>query len=850
MNERGVSILIEYLILMGILSVFIVVMSLSLDAQLKSSQISKVAENQFSDVASQLSAQLVDMASLYPKDGYIKAKIYMPASIGGVAYRLNFSEYEGTRSIYIESDDYRLTKTLSLGAFASLKFENMSGIVYSLQREGKVELRRETIDYPTAVLKIRPNSVISGNNVTIDVSDSYSPVFWTWKVLDWNENVIAEGDKNERVKEVTIYWSAEIPTKCKDYSIGNNSESAVCEFTLILTDERGYSAEDSEEILIANRPRVEPDLYLKKFVVPETVTLGQAFDLHLKLVGRGLVLNETRKNLSVVTVIDKSDRMHAANISEAHSERTLYESFTRVVQPSVATFVFNVNSTFKSHEFYLYLNVSSNPYLRASAFTIYVTKPNGLTEEVYGKTSYEDKNIDNSEVGDWTLEILVADKNSTTLTLEIYSGKNCPDGKSCGLRNTTTIAYTPNVAFYNFSFPVGYTKNNVYEFAYVYVKETYTNSFYLWLGDEFCNYYSEVNGIVCFSQNINAEQSYTVYIVPRLKNATFIEGELWMEKLDAAKIGAIRFVNESLNENDNKSVVSFSTSASIDQKLTSDNSLVISKIKDITASGWTNYLLALNKSLEVLEENKEIVNGTKPLIVFLSDGKPTCKRVSNCNDDTNCYQIEGEYFICGDKSCQQDDCGSQVIPKANEIKNTTIGDEYIDICTIGFGDKSYYNETLLKLMSGRRNPNNPNEILECYYSARNLQELIDAFTRIGKLYERAATNVTLNDTIPVSIELYLYPEVKPELRIDGKANCKLELSFVEGTRILMSCTEIYIDDVVEIVIRLTPKETGTLKINENGVVVYYDVNYVKREVRLPEMWIEVKNPSGAEVKIS
>jgi len=189
MNERGVSILIEYLILMGILSVFIVVMSLSLDAQLKSSQISKVAENQFSDVASQLSAQLVDMASLYPKDGYIKAKIYMPASIGGVAYRLNFSEYEGTRSIYIESDDYRLTKTLSLGAFASLKFENMSGIVYSLQREGKVELRRETIDYLTAVLKIRPNSVISGNNVTIDVSDSYSPVFWTWKVLDWNENV-------------------------------------------------------------------------------------------------------------------------------------------------------------------------------------------------------------------------------------------------------------------------------------------------------------------------------------------------------------------------------------------------------------------------------------------------------------------------------------------------------------------------------------------------------------------------------------------------------------------------------------------------------------------------------------
>ncbi|MEM0215717.1 MAG: hypothetical protein QW384_07020, partial [Archaeoglobaceae archaeon] len=63
MNDKGVSILIEYLILMGILSVFIVAMALSLDAQLKSSQVSRVAENLFSDVASQISAQLVDMAA-------------------------------------------------------------------------------------------------------------------------------------------------------------------------------------------------------------------------------------------------------------------------------------------------------------------------------------------------------------------------------------------------------------------------------------------------------------------------------------------------------------------------------------------------------------------------------------------------------------------------------------------------------------------------------------------------------------------------------------------------------------------------------------------------------------------
>ena len=848
MNEKGVSILIEYLILMGILSVFIAFMALSLDAQLKSSQIARVAENQFSDVASQVSAQLVDMVALYPKDGYIRAKIYMPPSIGGIAYRVNFTEHGGHRSIYIESDNFELKKTLSLGAFASLKFENMSGIVYSLQREGRIELTRGAIEFPTAVLKIRPNSVISGNNVTIDVSESYSPVFWRWQVLDWSENVVAEGDKDSKVKEVTIYWNDDVPNKCKNYTtIG--SESAVCNFTLIVTDDRGYSASDTEEVLIAKKAGVEPDLYIKKYTVPETISLGQSFELHLRLIGRGFVVNEMRKNLSVVTVIDKSDSMHASNIEEAHSERTLFESFTRTIQPNVSTIVFNVDHTFKNDEFYL--NVSSNPYPErgGSAFTIYIKKPDNSSKDVYVGTSYKDDRIEDSELENWTFEIIVADKRPMTLTLEIYSGKHCPTDSACKLRATIAASYTPKVTFYNFSFPPGYTKNDVYEFAYVYVPEKYWNSFYLWLGNNFCDYISTVSGIVCFVQKINAGQSYSVYVVPRLKNATNIEGSLWMEKLDAAKIGAIRFISESLNESDNKSVVSFNHSASIDQDLTSDNSLVISKIKNRVASGWKNYLLALNKSLEVLESNWEIVNGTKPLIVFLSDGMPTCKRVPSCNG-SDCYLIEGEYFNCSNTICNPDDCGSQVIPRANEIKNTKIGDEYIDICTIGFGDKSYYNETILKLISGRRDVSDPSKIFECYYSAQTLEDLINAFVSIGKLYERAATNVTLNDTIPVGIELYMYPEVRPELRVDGKANCILDWSFVEGrTNIYMWCSEIYIDDVVEIVLRLVPKETGAIRINEGGVIVYNDLNNEIREIRLPEMWIDVRSPSGAEVKM-
>lgn len=858
MNDKGVSILVEYLILVGILSVFIVAMALSLDAQLKSSQVSRVVENQFSDVASQISAQLVDMAAIYPKDGYLRAKIYMPMSIGGIAYRINFSEYGGYPSIYIDSDDYRLRKTLSLGAFASLKFDNMSGIAYSLHKEGRIELTRSAIEYPSAVLKIKPNSVLSGNNVTIDVSNSTSPVFWEWKVLNWNGTVIAEGDKNEKIKVVTIWWSSDIPSKCKNYTEIGSSKSAICNFTLIVTDSRGYTSDDTEEVLIANIAGVEPDLYIRKFIVPDTLSIGQPFELHLKLVGRGFVLNETRKGLSVVTVIDRSGSMHAGNINEAHSERTLYTSFTSSVQPNITKIVFNVNSSFRNNEFYV--SISSNPVPERgdSAFTVYITKPDGSNVTLNGIRTYKDDKITDSEIGNWTFEIMVANKIPVNLNIRFYSGKYCPDGSNCKLRDTLTATYTPNITFYNFSFPAGYTRNNTYEFAYVYVPEKYRNSFYLWLGNNFCNYYSQVSGSVCFVQNITAEQNYTVYVVPRLKNATSIGGELWIEKLDAAKIASIKFVNYSLNPTDYIGLVNFSTSAyahivnnsSYLTKLTTNNSSVISQIKNITASGWTNYLLALNKSLEVLKENVSIISGTKPLIVFLSDGMPTCKRVSSCSG-SDCYNLSGENFTCSVSACDPDDCGGQVIPRAREIRNMTIGGEYIDICTIGFGDKAYYNETILKLMSGRRNLSNSSQILECYYSAKTLDELINAFVSIGKLYERAATNITLNDTIPIEISLHMYPEVKPELSVDGKANCSLEWDFVEGgTSISMHCSEIYIDDIVEIVLKLIPKEAKTIKINEGGVVVYYDINNQRREFRLPEMWVEVKSITGAEVKIS
>jgi len=206
--------------------------------------------------------------------------------------------------------------------------------------------------------------------------------------------------------------------------------------------------------------------------------------------------------------------------------------------------------------------------------------------------------------------------------------------------------YTPNLIEHKFRFEPGYTKNDYYEFAYVYIPGQYAGKINAWIENvssgkfSFCQNNANPSGKVCFIQRVPAGQNIPIYIVPSKIDASRVEGSLWMEKLDAAKIAAIRFV-ESLNESDYKGLVDFSTcayayevnSSPYLRKLTTDSGNVVDKIKNITAEDtaedWTNYLEALDSARRVLKENETIIGGTKPLIILLSDGKPTCRQVSN-----------------------------------------------------------------------------------------------------------------------------------------------------------------------------------------------------------------------------
>ncbi|MCS7143934.1 MAG: VWA domain-containing protein [Archaeoglobaceae archaeon] len=890
-EEKGVSMMVEYLILMGILSIFVVVTSLVLEDTLKSSQVAKVVDNQFSDVASQISAQIVDMAALYPSNGYLKAKVYMPTAIGDIEYTVGFEEIGGKRFIYITSDRGEFKKYLSLGAFASLRFENMSGITHSLREKHELYFLSAQIIYPTAVLKVKPSSIIAGQNVTIDVSNSYSPSDWWWVVYKWDGSELTRGDMGTLTKNIKILWSNDIPARCRNYN--STTESAICTLTLVVYDSRGYTANDTEEILIAKKVGVEPELYIKKYLTPEVIQVGQPFELHLRLVGRGFVVEETRQNLTVVTVLDKSGSMHAGSVSEAHSERTKFgEDFQYPLSPRVWNVSFGVS---KDKPTYIVVyTTQSMPYWNSSAtsnipsdispddaFTLYINGAeisktldrSSTRAPSYGGINFacsggELVNTNGvcyeatpSNTGTWNASIVVANPDNLTVNIVVFERPSASNYNYNRIFNQS-YTYTPNLVRHSFRFEPGFTSNDRYEFAYVFIPKSYADKLNAWIYNTtagrfaYCrDYSSPVAGKVCFVQRVPAGQDIPIYIVPRKMDANKVEGTLWMEKLDAAKIAAIKFINESLNETDYKGLVEFSTCAYTYEvnatslylkKLTKQKSVVINHIKNIVPTGWTNYLEALEHAKNVLLENTTIINGTKPLIILLSDGMPTCKLGSYTSDFFSCGSNR---YRCSDTVCSPDDCGSQVIPKANEVKNMRIGNEYIDICTIGFGEKSYYNETILKAVSGRHTGNG---VVECYYSAETLEELIEAFQSIGRLYRVAATNVRLIDPIPINLSLYMYPNLEPTLNIEGSAKCDpLNLNFTaSGTIINLNCSEIHIDDVIEIVITLVAYETGVVPINLGGKVNFIDINGKQREIPLPYMVAEIKSSKGAEVKIS
>ncbi|MEM0316070.1 MAG: hypothetical protein QXL61_08260, partial [Archaeoglobaceae archaeon] len=347
-DDKGVSILVEYLILMGILSVFVVVMSLQLHETLSDVQIVRVMENNFADVASQISAIYTDYVLILPSNGTISTNIRMPSSIGGIGYNVKFDEISDIVSLRVEGGKVSAVSGLGLTLFisndGSVMKVNTSGETLSWKAESesdekpKVEYNKtvECPFVPKPRLEFIPSSIVL-NDWTIAKISFYNPkdikgtVNWTLTL--WNGT-----EQRGTTQGGEIYVNLTISDTSGCQQKGAYDYKCYAIVSAEMAGREDCNGTHANWLLVSTNPQQSnPYIVYEKWVEPRIVAPGNEFEVHLRLEGRGFFV-EGATNLSVVHVVDVSGSMIWP---------TIFKKYSFTVTPNVVTETVSLSSSGK-----------------------------------------------------------------------------------------------------------------------------------------------------------------------------------------------------------------------------------------------------------------------------------------------------------------------------------------------------------------------------------------------------------------------------------------------------------------------------------------------------------------------
>lgn len=620
-DEEGVSILLEYLILMGIMAVFVAVMSLQLHETLTESQVVRVVENQFADISSQISAIYTDYILLLPPEGVITTELQMPYSIAGIQYNAELGVMDpNVALIKLESigGKFPLVAYIGLGY---KKFYTKHGTI-DLQVEGETlggenaVLRYDSTRKCPFIPKIRvefdPRSVEYGGVTTMKVGfenaeEISKPV--DWKVQLWNGTEITGNavstEQRIRISDVigcNLRAGSTHDYECTALAIAWISELQHCNSTF------------NQILLVSTRPEESnPYIVYEKWVEPNLVAPGQEFEVHLRLEGRGFFV-EGVANLSVVHVIDVSGSMIWP---------TIFKNFSLNVNPNVIREEINLTQNGKL-EIYAYTTSKLPSWYNSSMCKCSGTGcPSGYDSSLirlylngqevgsaYTSGSAVGKRYtnNNAQAGNYTIEVVAAAPEQIDITLRVVFRNNEILNKTVPYLNRQEVSFElPSGVSYKFLAISGIQNlpnwdmnyRNVDEWSSWNRIESYTvsgqarywdygwrqcgdrtntfqqGSLNVWLilpygSKEFLmkgenqpwyqgrnNY--RTNGINADAFIVNPSPGeYKFVVVPTTKNPTTFTATALIKRIDAAKLAGITF-NSMLGEKDFVGIANFST---------------------------------------------------------------------------------------------------------------------------------------------------------------------------------------------------------------------------------------------------------------------------------------------------
>ncbi len=691
-ENSGVSVLVEYILIIGILALVMAFIIPQLSNLMSKLPVSNAMKNQFQDVASEITSQITDMMLIAPKNGTIKSKVYMPLSVGKHTYSVEIknNELEIKSSIWNEKVD--------LG-HSTLGFIT-KGVTFSSEPNHEIVLNASTHLLPTAVAIVYPTYAIVGENVTFDMTHSFGEgtLSYMWIFGDGSNTSWKVYDPSNPQSGI-VYHA---------YRVAGNYTAI-----LVVKDSYGYTSRDSVIVHVTTVP-VEK-LYVNKYVVPATISPGSTSSINIFLYGNGI--NQTSLNITVIHTIDTSGSMN---------DFTPLNSIYSSISPNPSVVSFNLSSG-KTYLVFVTTSDFSNFYFTYGVGPIaaFIKSPNSnyvqITDLLYynGELGYG-YIVRNPNSGTWYLAIDNGKITSETVNVYVLEVESSWFGyyvKNTVLSKTLTVQ--PTYGSFGIKVPEEAT-----EFGVELIPAQTPATLYLWVKD---NYTGETEFSIADSSPAWVNYSYpslgyTAYVVPILPPNTTENFYLrtYIPKIDAAKIAAKTF-NGFLRKYDYVGVVKFSGYYAnyVVNPPTNDTNYVNQSIDALVANGATPMASGIEYAIDELQAFNNSKNSPAiDVIILLSDG--------NANID-----LAGQYNV---RKAVED-----TIYEAYRAKD--LG--YI-IYTIGYGNDA--NVTLLQQIADITGGK--------FYFAANAEELKSIYQSIAKdVLTKVAENVTVTDVVPPDIEV-------------------------------------------------------------------------------------------------
>jgi hypothetical protein len=107
MNEEGVTRLMEYIIITGVLLLLMVVMMFSVNASIMEGPADKLRYHAFVDIGNGVSTRIVDLYVIAPGNGTIATKFDIPDDVAGKGYFVNVAMEGASQAIQVQGGDIK-----------------------------------------------------------------------------------------------------------------------------------------------------------------------------------------------------------------------------------------------------------------------------------------------------------------------------------------------------------------------------------------------------------------------------------------------------------------------------------------------------------------------------------------------------------------------------------------------------------------------------------------------------------------------------------------------------------------------------------------------------------------------